>query len=42
MMNGQTENEIIYMENPVWKYMDFGRSTFRMVPEREVEQFGYT
>lgn len=41
-MSGQIDNGIIYMETPVWKYMDFGRSAFKMFPDREVERFGYT
>lgn len=43
MMNEQTTNEIIYMEEPVWRYRDFGSSTFKTLSEPFLtEQFGLT
>lgn len=40
--NGQITNGIIYMEEPVWKYRDFGGSTFKNVTERSIERLGST
>lgn len=39
----QTGDGIIYMEAPVWRYRNFGGSTFKTVSRPpQVEQFGFT